>query len=80
MSLSRNALRARLALVVVAALAMALMVGPAAASAHKRGHDRSDRELTVMTQNLYLGSDLNPALAATTPTECPAAPRCAVST
>ena len=69
MSLSRNALRARLALVVVAALAMALMVGPAAASAHKRGHDRSDRELTVMTQNLYLGSDLNPALAATTPTE-----------
>ncbi len=52
---------------VVAALAVSLLavlpVAPAQAKS-SRGAD-----LTVMTQNLYLGSSLTPALAATTPQE-----------
>lgn len=48
----------RAALAVIAALAATLAIGPATASA------KTDRELTVMTYNLYLGSSLDPALTA----------------
>jgi endonuclease/exonuclease/phosphatase family metal-dependent hydrolase len=65
---------------LVAVFALALL--PALASAHGRGHDRGHghdsrhghhgkdkRDLTVMTQNLYLGSSLGSALEAKTPEE-----------
>ena len=48
-------------LALAAGLALAL---PLAGSASAQANDK--RELTVMTQNLYLGSSLNPALEATT--------------
>lgn len=62
LSKHEGALGARLTClaVLVAALALAL---PGIA----QGKDK--RELKVMTQNLYLGSSLSPALEATTPTE-----------
>jgi endonuclease/exonuclease/phosphatase family metal-dependent hydrolase len=70
---------------LVAAFALALL--PAMASAHGHGshghhgkshhgkgdHGHHKRELTVMTQNLYLGSSLGPALAAETAPEFVAA-------
>lgn len=57
--------RARLlALLLVAALAAGLAIAPAQADAQ-----RSDRRLTVMTQNLYLGASLDSAVAAQTPEE-----------
>jgi endonuclease/exonuclease/phosphatase family metal-dependent hydrolase len=72
---------------LVAAFALALL--PAMASAHGRGHGPSHgkavhrghgghhgndgRDLTVMTQNLYLGSSLGPALEAKTAEEFVAA-------
>jgi endonuclease/exonuclease/phosphatase family metal-dependent hydrolase len=50
-----------LALALTAALVAVLAIAPAGASA------KGKRDLTVMTQNLYLGSSLAPALEATTP-------------
>lgn len=50
----------RLALVLVA-LAVLAVVGPATASAASRARDR---DVTVMTRNLYLGGDLLPLVAA----------------
>src|SRR5262245_7510119 len=49
---------------VVAVAALAIPAGTAGA-AHKH---KSDRELTVMTRNLYLGTDLTPIFAATSQT------------
>jgi endonuclease/exonuclease/phosphatase family metal-dependent hydrolase len=54
---------------LVAVFAFALL--PATASAHGQGKNR--RDLTVMTQNLYLGSSLGPALEAKTAEEFVAA-------
>jgi endonuclease/exonuclease/phosphatase family metal-dependent hydrolase len=57
-------LRSGVRLGLAAALALAL---PLAGSAGAQAKEK--RELTVMTQNLYLGSSLNPALEATTGAE-----------
>lgn len=59
---------------VLAVLALILSL-PVAAQAHgHHGHPGQDRrDLTVMTQNLYLGSSLGPALEAKTPEEFVAA-------
>jgi endonuclease/exonuclease/phosphatase family metal-dependent hydrolase len=58
----------------LAALVAALALLPAMAAAHGRDHHgKGMRDLTVMTQNLYLGSSLGPALEAKTPEEFVAA-------
>ena len=57
-------LRGGLRLGLVAGLALALPLGAGTSAQAKE-----KRELTVMTQNLYLGSSLNPALEATTGAE-----------
>jgi len=57
---------------IVSILALILLV-PAAAQAHGHHdhghHGKDNRGLVVMTQNLYLGSSLGPALEAKTPEE-----------
>jgi hypothetical protein len=61
---TRRHVRYRLALALTAALAAVLAIAPAGASAASE-----PPKLTVMTQNLYLGSSLAPALEAATPEE-----------
>ncbi len=60
---TRQHVRNRLALTLIAALVAMLAIAPAGASANGK------HKLTVMTQNLYLGSSLTPALAAQTQQE-----------
>jgi endonuclease/exonuclease/phosphatase family metal-dependent hydrolase len=51
-----------------------MLVAPGAATAGpKKPPGKDKRQLTVMTQNLYLGSTLTPAITATTPAEFVAA-------
>jgi Endonuclease/Exonuclease/phosphatase family len=61
----------RLALALALAAALVFCLLPAVAQAHgghghHKHHKKSDR-VTVMTRNIYLGADLAPGLAATTP-------------
>jgi endonuclease/exonuclease/phosphatase family metal-dependent hydrolase len=64
-------LRARLGTATVLALATAVAPGTVAAAHDRYGHNK--RQLTVMTQNLYLGSSLERATAATSTSEFVAA-------
>jgi endonuclease/exonuclease/phosphatase family metal-dependent hydrolase len=55
--------RARVGLATLVTLTMVAAVPSTVAEAHPR-QSREKRQLTVMTQNLYLGSSLEPAIAA----------------
>ncbi|MGH2982427.1 MAG: endonuclease/exonuclease/phosphatase family protein [Solirubrobacterales bacterium] len=55
------------ALALIAVLLMCLL--PSAALAHGKGHHKKSDKVRVMTRNVYLGADLGPGLAATTPAE-----------
>jgi endonuclease/exonuclease/phosphatase family metal-dependent hydrolase len=52
---------------IISTLALALLLLPTAACANGEKHGPPPRDLNVMTQNLYLGSSLAPALEAKTP-------------
>jgi endonuclease/exonuclease/phosphatase family metal-dependent hydrolase len=60
--------RARLGLVALLALVLMVAAPGAATAGSKKPPGKDKRQLTVMTQNLYLGSSLTPAIEATTPT------------
>jgi endonuclease/exonuclease/phosphatase family metal-dependent hydrolase len=66
------------ALLAVLLVTVGLSASPASAGKHSKAHaalgnahvaPKASRELTAMTQNLYLGSSLTPALAAKSPQE-----------
>lgn len=59
--------RARLGLVALLALVLLVAVPGTATAGAKQPPGKDKRQLTVMTQNLYLGSSLTPAITATTP-------------
>ena len=61
--------RARRGLVALLALVALVAVPGAAAAGAKQPPGQDKRQLSVMTQNLYLGSTLTPAITATTPAE-----------
>ena len=63
--------RARLA--VASLLTLVVAGATTTPAAHADGGSSGDHQLTVMTQNLYLGSPLDPALQATTPAQFVAA-------
>jgi endonuclease/exonuclease/phosphatase family metal-dependent hydrolase len=89
LSYAHGAKRRIVLALIAAALALALLPALASAGngGHRHGHNRGAdhgrghnghhgkdrRDLTVMTQNLYLGSSLGPALEAKTPEEFVAA-------
>ena len=59
--------RARRGLVALLTLVLLVAVPGAATAGAKQPPGKDKRQLTVMTQNLYLGSTLTPAITATTP-------------
>jgi endonuclease/exonuclease/phosphatase family metal-dependent hydrolase len=59
--------RARRGLVALLTLVLLVAVPGAATAGSKQPPGKDKRQLTVMTQNLYLGSTLTPAITATTP-------------
>ena len=61
--------RARLGLVALLTLVLLVAVPGTATAGAKQPPGKDKRQLTVMTQNLYLGSTLTPAITATTPAE-----------
>ena len=63
--------RQRLITVIVALVTLFALLAPSRAEASH--FFKVKRELTVMSQNLYLGADLTPAVTATTPEEFVAA-------
>ena len=59
--------RARRGLVALLTLVLLVAVPGAATAGAKQPPGKDKRQLSVMTQNLYLGSTLTPAITATTP-------------